>query len=93
MTCTVLFVVKDVGIAYELLTNCVVKFAVSAENEVAPFESRSANMFAVALVEAPLTAIPLILDTTEVALFPDISPPIITLEVAAGACQIAADPL
>ena len=61
MTCTVLFVVDDVGMAYELLTNSVVGFAVSAENAQAPFESRSAKVFAVAAVAAPPTAVSLIL--------------------------------
>jgi hypothetical protein len=93
MTCTVLFVVSDVGMAYELLTNSVVEFAVKALNEQAPFPSRKANVFTVAAVAAPETAVPLILLTIEVALFPVTSPPIVILEVAAGACQTALVPL
>ena len=93
MTCIVLLEVVDVGRTYELDKNSVVGFAVKALNEQAPLGSRKANVFTVAAVAAPETAVPLILLTIEVALFPVTSPPNVTLEVDVGACHIAADPL
>ena len=93
ITCTVLFVVNEVGMAYELLKNSVVGFAIKPLNELAPFESLRAKLFTVGLVEAPDTMVPLILLTTDVALFPDISAPIVTLEVDVGVCHTALVPL
>jgi hypothetical protein len=91
ITCSVLFTVVDDGTVYVFDRNSVVGLAVSPLNEQVPFESRKANVLAVAAVAAPETAVPLILLTTDVALLDVTSPPIVML--VAGVANTAFVPL